>query len=163
MRLYFLIQNLRSHIWCTISPADDLIYNIVWYALGPDSALPHKEQIPSGEFRLKLLAKHPVAAALHFEWVLHVVIERVIGWNQKNSRPYRKGGLFGVPKAWLRVVEEHSKLTPHAHFLIWIYGHGDFHMATQNQLRKAREADRINHLSPAITTTFSCILFVFCW
>ena len=68
---------IEKHIfgWFTISPTDDLIYDIVWYALGPNCAFPYKEQIPSGQFRLKLLlAEQPVSAALHFERVLHVVI-----------------------------------------------------------------------------------------
>ncbi len=134
-------SNGKSHVWFTVSPADDLIYNIVWYALGPKSALFHKHKIPSGEFRLNLIAKHPVAASLHFERVLDVITERVIGWNQKHSQPYKCGGLFGVPKAWLRVVEEQSRLTLHAYFLIWIYGHGDL----QEQLRKAMGTDFIDN------------------
>lgn len=129
-------SNGKSHLWFTISPADDLIFNIVWYALGPNAAQPYKDQLPSGEFRFKLLAKYPVAAALHFERVLQVVIERIVGWDQKKGRPHKEGGLFGVPKAWLRVVEEQSRLTLHAHFLIWIYGHGNL----QGQLQEAMEA-----------------------
>ena len=136
-------SNGKAHIWFTNSPADDLIYNIVWYALGSESANPYKDHIPSGEFRLKLIAEHPVSAALHFERVLHVVIERVIGWNQMKSAQYKSGGIFGVPKAWLRVVEEQSRLTLHAHFLIWIYGHADI----QNQLTKAMEADGMDILN----------------
>ena len=49
-------------------PADDLIYNnIVWHAFGPNFPLHYKNQIPSGEFRLKSLCEHLVSAALHFE------------------------------------------------------------------------------------------------
>ena len=43
-----------------------------------------------------------------------------------------------IPKAWLRVVEEQSRLTLHSHhFLIWVYGHAD----QNKQLTKALEAD----------------------
>lgn len=57
-------------------------------------------------------------------------------------RPHKGGGLFGVPKAWLRVVEEQSRLTLYAHFLIWIYGHGNL----QFQLKQAVETDPINKI-----------------
>ena len=133
-------SNSKAHIWFTVSPADDLIFTIVWYALGPDDAEPYKDQMPSGEFRFKLLATNPAAAALHFERVLEIVIERIIGWDRKNGRPHKGGGLFGIPKAWLRVVEEQSRLTLHAHFLIWIYGHANL----QDQLREALEASQID-------------------
>lgn len=65
------------------------------------------------------------AAALHFEHVLELVISYVIGWDVKKRRPFKRGGFFGIPKAWLRVVEEQGRLTLHAHCLIWIYGHYD--------------------------------------
>ena len=38
-----------------------------------------------------------------------------------------------MPKAWLRIVEEQSRLTLHAHCLIWIYGHSDI----EKQLKRA--------------------------
>lgn len=44
-----------------------------------------------------------------------------------------------MPKAWLRVIEEQSRLTLHAHFLIWIYGHCDL----QSQLQQAIDLDEI--------------------
>ncbi len=50
-----------------------------------------KTQPPSGEFRFKLLAEHPVAAVLHFENVLDYVIEHVIGWCQKIKKKQKKG------------------------------------------------------------------------
>lgn len=50
------------------------------------------------------------------------MIEHVIGWDVTEGCAKRKGGIFGVPKAWARVVEEQSRLTLHAHCLIWFAG-----------------------------------------
>ena len=145
-------SNSKAHIWFTVSPADDLIFKIVWYALGPKDAEPHKDQLPSGEFRFKLLARFPVAAALYFERVLDIVIENIIGWDSRNRRPHKVGGIFGIPKAWLRVVEEQSRLTLHAHFLIWIYGHANL----QDQLREAfAHIDNVELLQPEDLSNFS--------
>lgn len=81
-----------------------------------------------------------MAAALHFEEVKKSVIEQVIGWCKKTNRPKKGGGLFCVPKAWLRIAEEQSRLTLHAHFLIWIYGHENL----EEQLQEADNQDRLN-------------------
>ncbi len=43
----------------------------------------------------------------------------------KNEHAKENEEFFGYPKAWLRVVEEQTRLTLHAHFLIRIYGHVD--------------------------------------
>ena len=125
-------SNGKAHIWFTFSPDDAQTFKIVWYALGPELAKPYENKAPAGEFRFKILAKHPVAAALHFERILNIVVEQVIGWDIKRQRPFKKGGLFGVPKAWLRIVEEQSRLTLHAHFLIWLYGHSNI----EDQIRR---------------------------
>lgn len=125
--------NGKAQIWFTFSPDDSQSFKVVWYALDPCKSNQYKKKTPSGEFRFKLLAKHPVAAALHFEKLLDIVIARVIGWDVKSCRPFKRGGLFGIPKAWLRVVEEQSRLTLHAHFLIWLYGHENI----EDQIRKA--------------------------
>lgn len=78
-------SNGKAQIWFTVSPADNLVYKIVWYAIGQKDAEIHEKRLPSGDFRFKLLAKHPVAAALYFERLLEIVIERIVGWNKKKS------------------------------------------------------------------------------
>lgn len=139
-------SNGKAHIWFTFSPDDSMSFKILWYALGANEAAPHKDNIPNGEFRFKLIAKKPVAAALYFERILEIVIERMIGWDVKKCQPLEGGGIFGVPKAWLRVVEEQSRLTLHAHFLVWIYGHADL----QGQLREAMQKDQLSYQSSSI-------------
>ena len=116
-------NNGKASIWLTISPDDAKFFKVMWYALDPKESAPSINAIPQGTKRFALLSKHPVAAALNFQNILEFVIEDIIGWSLQRKRPYRRGGLFGVPKAWLRVVEEQSRLTLHTHMLIWLYGH----------------------------------------
>ena len=68
---------------------------------------------------------------------MKITIEDIIGWSLQKSRPFKKGGLFGISKAWLRVVEEQSRLTLHTHMLIWLYGHSEI----ENQLTTALKRD----------------------
>ena len=92
--------------------------------MGENQAKPSKNDIPLSSKRFTILYEHPIAVALlEFERVLDIVIEEIVGWSKKEGRPFKRGGLFGVPKAWLRVVEEQSRLTLHFHMLIWFYGH----------------------------------------
>ena len=116
-------NNGKAQIWLTISPDDAKSYHVVWFAIGPEQAKPLKDAIPLGSKRFTILSDHPVAAALEFERVLDIVLEEIVGWSKKEGRPFKRGGIFGVPKAWLRVVEEQSRLTLHFHMLIWLYGH----------------------------------------
>ena len=115
----------KAQIWLTFSPDDTQSVQIAWYAMGEDFEERLRNNAPDGSFRFDLTAKNPGAAALHFEHILELVISDVIGWDVKRRRPFKRGGYFGVPKAWLRVIEEQGRLTVHAHFLIWIYGHRD--------------------------------------
>jgi hypothetical protein len=42
-------------------------------------------QMPSEKTRYQTLSDHPVSAALHFERILSIIIEQVIGWDEKNQ------------------------------------------------------------------------------
>lgn len=130
-------NNGKAQIWLTISPDDAKSYHVVWFALGPRRAAPLKDAIPLGSTRFTVLSEHPVAAALEFERVLEIVVEEIVGWCTEENRPFKHGGIFGIPKAWLRVVEEQSRLTLHFHMLIWLYGHE----AIEDQLSDALKFD----------------------
>lgn len=148
-------NNGKAHIWLTISPDDAKSWQVLWFALGPAESRPHSDAIPLGSKRFAVLANHPVAAALNFQRILDIVIEDVIGWCQSKNRPYKRGGLFGVPKAWLRVVEEQSRLTLHTHMLIWLAGHGNIEKQLDDAL-KLDDADSFGNFmlsgSPVIQT-----------
>lgn len=137
-------NNGKAHIWLTVSPDDAKCWKVCWFALGPCQSRPFKNQIPVGTKRFQILAEHPVAAALHFERIMDIIIEEIIGWCKEKGLPYKRGGLFGVPKAWLRVIEEQSRLTLHTHILIWLYGHGDIEGQLDSALKQDNEEFRAN-------------------
>ncbi|KZS05303.1 Uncharacterized protein APZ42_031547 [Daphnia magna] len=130
-------NNGKAYIWLTISPNDAKSWQVLWFTLGPAESRPHSDAIPLGSKRFTVLGNHPVAAALNFQRILDIVIKYVIGWCQSKNRPYKRGGLFGVPKAWLRVVEEQSRLTLHTHMLIWLCGHGSIEKQFDDALKLA--------------------------
>lgn len=107
----------------TFSSDNAQIIKIVWYVLGPVESKKWEGFAPSGKFRLKLLAKYLVSAALNFERNLEVVVERVISWDTTTKRPFKVADLLKTPKVWLKIVEEQSRSSLHAHCLIWLYGH----------------------------------------
>ena len=84
-----------------------------------------KNVVPDASYRFELLVNHPLATALPFEDILNLVIVDVIGWDQKKEEAKEEGGIFSRPRAYVRVVEEQSRLTLHTHILIWIHGHED--------------------------------------
>ena len=69
---------------------------------------------------IALRIEFPGICALFFE-VLQVIIEELIGWDEKNEAP-REGyeGLFGVPTAFAMSNEEQARCTLHVHILLWI-------------------------------------------
>ena len=138
-------NNGKAHLWITISPPDHECRKILFYALQPKQFIPHEDQVPDAALRFKVLADNPVAAALHFERVLNVLIENIIGWDRKKKMPKRSGGLFGIPKAWVRVVEEQGRLTLHTHMLLWLIGHEDL----MSRLKVALQSDLIQALFAA--------------
>ena len=157
-------NNGKAHIWFTTSPDDTQSIKIMWFALGEDACNKFGLSAPSGTFRFDLVAKHSGAAALNFQNMLELVITHVIGWDLKKRRPYRRGGFFGVPKAWLRVVEEQGRLTLHAHFLVWIFGHDDIAIQINEAFETSQSScierpSLVNHPSSTSeqTVIFKCL------
>ncbi|EFX73115.1 hypothetical protein DAPPUDRAFT_325613 [Daphnia pulex] len=143
----------KAQIWFTVSPDDTQSFKIVVNALG-SQAVNFENPVPTGEKRFKLLAKHPVAAALHFQRILKMVIKKVLGWNRSQLLPYRSGGVFGVPKGYLYLVEEQSRLTLHAHFLIWLYGHENIERQLLRASRLDEEERKANDVSHNVHELF---------
>jgi hypothetical protein len=90
-------------------------------------------EIPPLHVRRGYLAHYPGASALAFERFMEVFIQVIVGWDPDNKRSTAQGGIFGYPEAWFQAVEEQSRLSLHAHTLIWIAGH--------DQLRERMLAD----------------------
>ncbi|KAK4006919.1 hypothetical protein OUZ56_012074 [Daphnia magna] len=148
-------NNGKAYIWLTISPNDAKSWQVLWFTLGPAESRPHSDAIPLGSKRFTVLGNHPVAAALNFQRILDIVIKYVIGWCQSKNRPYKRGGLFGVPKASFRVVEDQSRLTLHTHMLIWLCGHGSIEKQFDDAL-KLDDGDLFGNFMPGgnpMTTT----------
>lgn len=73
--------------------------------------------------RRQIRLKYPGFAAIHFEMLLEILVEEVVGWSMKENRPTEKPGLFGVCEAFCMAVEEQGRKTLHAHMTIWIKGY----------------------------------------
>ena len=56
----------------------------------------------------------------------------MLGWD--TGRSFKCGGLFGIVKGFLRVLEEQSRSTLHGHYLIWLAGHGDIKLQLVNAI-----------------------------
>ena len=122
----------KADLFVTLTPRDDLQYDILVYALLPEESILHKNVSPTKNFRFDLLAEKPVVAGLVFERVDNMFIKIVLGWD--TGRSFKCGGLFGIVKGFLRVLEEQSRSTLHGHYLIWLAGHGDIKLQLVNAI-----------------------------
>ncbi|EFX68054.1 hypothetical protein DAPPUDRAFT_330475 [Daphnia pulex] len=59
--------------------------------------------------------------------------EAIIGWDQDKKRPFRRGGIFGVPNAFCGAVEEQGHLTLHIHRFLWLAGHRNLHKQIERE------------------------------
>lgn len=126
--MFAALNNLgKPDLWLTYCRKDSCCFEISWYALGEEAKEKYGDQLPPIEYRLSLTGNRPVAAALHFDRVLKLFVQKVIGWDLDNELPFKRGGIFGVPKAFVRAVEEQGRLTLHVHCLLWLAGHSNIH------------------------------------
>jgi hypothetical protein len=68
------------------------------------------------------LAKDPVAAADFFEFCVTCVFEYLFGWDYAARKSTDRGGILGHLRAFYSTSEFTERGSPHAHFLIWIFG-----------------------------------------
>lgn len=157
-------ENGKAQIWFTFSPDDTQRFKIMWFALGDFGSRKHLCKAPSGTIRFDLIAQRPGAAALSFYEQLALVIKYVLGWNEKKGESFEEGGLWGVTKAYVRVVEEQARLTLHAHLLVWVVDHADisgqFNRALANKLEnngiRVSSCDGIGNEVIKIIYFFTC-------
>lgn len=136
-------SNNSSTIWYTISPDDTMEKSLFRIAGEIDNeSYPTFSNLPPAEKRYRILYNRPAAAALGFEYILELIMKYVVGWNEKKNRPYRRGGFFGIPKAWIRVVQEQSRLTLHVHILIWCVEHSSIQKQFWNAMEKDLELEK---------------------
>jgi hypothetical protein len=86
----------------------------------PVHTLSDAEIARRGIERTKIQLKYPGACVHFFELVLDIVIEEVIGWDQKKGGLTENGSLFGTPWAFSLAEEEQGHGMLHMHIQIWI-------------------------------------------
>ena len=70
--------------------------------------------------RRQIRLQYPGVAALHFEMLLNILVEEVVGWSMREHQSTGKPGIFGMCQAFCLAVEEQGRKTLHAHMTIWI-------------------------------------------
>ena len=110
----------RPTIFLTVSPPDDNSVQIIVYS-GNQSLFNNRQESFSFDSlkqksrrRSEIRFSYPGLSTLNFQFVLHLVLKHVVGWNVERE------GYFGKPDAYFFTVEEQSRKTLHAHILIWI-------------------------------------------
>ena len=63
-------------------------------------------------------AKYPGVCVLEYESIIQVVINILIGWNDKTK--IGANGIFGVPLAYADCCAEQARYTLHSHISVWI-------------------------------------------
>ncbi|KAG7363678.1 hypothetical protein IV203_027039 [Nitzschia inconspicua] len=71
----------------------------------------------------KIRIENPGLCAIDFENVIGIVVEEILGWDQKNNCNKVWYGLFGDLDAWSFAVEEQGRKPLHTHFLLWVKGY----------------------------------------
>lgn len=129
-------ESMQHHFGCpsyflTVTPDDDNCY-ILQVLSGkivdtnePLQTLSDDELYKRGILRTELRLKYPGLCALHFEVILQIIIEDILGWDTKNQE-YNKASvhtLFGKIDGYAISIEEQGRKTLHAHILVWVSDH----------------------------------------
>ena len=108
-----------------MTPCDECSFRVRLYATCQGHELPSTDNIESQnqclldlEARKKWRIKFPGACALEYENILQIVVNILIGWNQKAHKG--SNGIFGVPLAYADCCEEQARYTLHSHISVWI-------------------------------------------
>ena len=70
--------------------------------------------------RRQIRLKYPGVAAIHFEILLDILLEEVVGWSIRKDESTGVPELFGSCKALVFAIEEQGRKTLHVHMTIWI-------------------------------------------
>jgi hypothetical protein len=115
-------------VWLTFTPDDEnsLLMQVLSDSIIDDDAnlstLSAEELSDRRDRRRDLRLKLPGYTAVHFEVLLHIMVEEVIGWNMRTNKSTGKPGLFGVCKALAIAFEEQGRKSIHAHITIFVEG-----------------------------------------
>ena len=96
--------------------------------------------------------KYPGLCALTFDMLLGVILDKVVGSNEKRI------GVFGELDAFAAAIEEQGRKTLHAHIIVCITGWNDvLHMlqSTEERKRKAGERAVIQFIDETLSTALN--------
>lgn len=108
-------------VWITINPADihDPVAQVFagetidmdWFnsLLGPDS-----------QHRVENVASNPYAAAQFFDFIVHAMLETLMGVTSHASCMTSKKGVLGQVTTYFGIVEAQGCGTLHLHMLMWL-------------------------------------------
>jgi hypothetical protein len=124
---------LRSQIWSTsvyLNPAT------LWITINPDDLHDPIAQIFAGEEidmdrfertagpdkskRAVNIARDPYAAAQFFNFLITLLLEKLLGIRVTPSRVHSTGGVLGTIEAYFGTVECQGRGTLHLHMLVWL-------------------------------------------
>ena len=104
----------------TVTSCDECSFCVRLYATSKEHTLPSIEQIQDQNYclldfntRKKVRSKYPGACALEYQSIIQIVINILIGWDNKTK--LHKNGIFGIPLAYADCCEEQARYTLHSH------------------------------------------------
>ena len=86
--------------------------------------------------RKNLRKKYPGACVLEYKSIVQIVINILIGWNDKTKSG--TNGIFGVPLVYADCCEEQARYTLHSHISVWIENFNE----VRNKLHHHKESVR---------------------
>ena len=112
-------------VFFTVTPCDGCSFRVRLHATSQEHKLPSLDDIEDQKYcllnlntRKNLRAKYPGACAVEYESIIQIVINVLIGWNEKMKTG--TNGIFGVPLAYADCCEEQARYTLHSHISVWI-------------------------------------------
>ena len=115
----------QGSIFFTVTPDDGNSFRIQIYVLydckdPPKTSDDLKDIDADFEMTHKMRQDFPGFCAFDFDQITALLIEHVLGWDQKKQQPKPEGGAFGILDAWSVAVEEQGRKTLHGHWILWL-------------------------------------------
>ena len=130
-RFKMFADNVRfgtAAVFLTVSPDDSNCLRIQIYVQHkcgdpPDPRIATDDEIKADyDLSVQLRQIYPGMCAFDFQQIIELMIEHILGWDRKNQVSYDNGGAFSVLEAWNATIEEQSRKSLHAHWILYIKG-----------------------------------------
>ena len=120
IRSYFSLFGLPQLFFTfNPNPAHSPIFQVMYGDSTVDLTLRFPKLVSARERAIRL-AKDPVAAADFYEFSFKCCFEYLLGWDFKNGKSTKTGGIFGHLRAFYGLSEYTERGNLHGHFLIWL-------------------------------------------